>query len=395
MKVFWFAVNRASILLFFLWIVSGTFLSGQVKEPVGKLPGSGVSGPGTRVIGNGNGGWRSGSDGVAYKGNDPMPTWLLDWGTYTTGSAVKSGLVPPIKPLIEAHVRDTIIILGGDGNYYMTGSTGDNIWSFNDGVELWRSADLKEWTYLGLVWSIEKDGTWEKEWRDLHGKPARAVWAPEIHYIKGNYYICLSMAPGGIAILKSTSRKPEGPYANALKEDKPLANGIDATLFEDDDGKVYFTYSGASKIARMTDDLSALAEDYHQIKLDGPDHDPKHHAAKCSTRGANDIGHEGASLFKANGKYYLGAADDYEGRYSSVVAIADNIYGPYKMRHEAVPSGGGTNYFRDKKGNWWCAFFGNDDRVLWREKPGIVRVEFAPDGKIKVAKKQPKWILQN
>jgi hypothetical protein len=35
----------------------------------------------------------------------------------------------------------------------------------------------------------------------------------------------------------------------------------------------------------------------------------------------------GAVLFKANGKYYRGAVDDYEGRYSSCVAIADNIWG--------------------------------------------------------------------
>lgn len=356
-------------------------------------PGSGVSGPGSPVIGDGSGGWRSGSTGVVYKGANPKPEWSLAWGNYTTGSAVKSGIVPPIKPLIEAHVRDTVIILGGDGNYYMTGSTGDNVWWFNDGVELWRSKDLKKWDYLGLIWSIEKDGTWEKEWRNLHDKPARAIWAPELHYIRGNYYICLSMAPGGISILKSKTGKPEGPYVNTLKENKPLANGIDATLFEDDDGKIYFTYSGASKIARMKDDMSGLDGDYHQIKLDDPDRDPQHHSAKCSTRGANDIGHEGASLFKVNGKYYLGAADDYEGRYSSVVALADNIYGPYHMRHEAVPSGGGTDYFKDKQGKWWCAFFGNDDQVAWREKPGIVRIEFAKDGKIMVAKAQPKWNL--
>ena len=357
------------------------------------MTGSGISGPGKNVVGDGAGGWRSGSAGVAYKGQNPAPGWLTAWNDYTTGSAVKSGIVPPIKPLMELHLRDTVIIVGGDGNYYMTGSSGDNIWWFNDGVELWRSKDLKKWDYLGLVWSVERDGTWEKEWRNLHDKPARAVWAPELHYIKGNYNICLSMAPGGISILKSKTGKPVGPYINALKENKPLANGIDATLFEDDDGRIYFTYSGPGKIARMKDDMSGLAEDYHPIKLDDPDHDPKHHAAKCSTRGANDIGHEGASLFKANGKYYLGAADDYEGRYSGVVAIADNIYGPYRMRHEAVPSGGGTNYFRDKQGNWWCAFFGNDEQVTWREKPGIVRVEFGKGGRISVMKNQPKWIL--
>ena len=63
------------------------------------------------------------------------------------------------------------------------------------------------------------------------------------------------------------------------------------------------------------------------------------------------------------------------------------------MRHEAVPTGGGTNYFKDKKGDWWCALFGNDAASNWREKPGIVRVEFAKDGKVQIAKQQPSWLL--
>lgn len=354
---------------------------------------SGVSGAGSKVVGDGSGGWRSGSDGVYYKGANPKKGWRLDFDKFVTGSAIKSGLLPPVKPLLELHLRDTVICLGGDGNYYMTGSSGDNIWDRNDGIELWKSPNLKDWKYVGLVWSIEKDGTWQKQWRDLHGKLTRNVWAPEIHYIKNNYYLTLSMAPGNLGILKSTSGKPEGPYVGALAEDKPLSGGIDATLFEDTDGKVYFTYGNPSKIALMKEDMSGLAEPFRSLKLEDPDHDPKHHAEKCIKRGSPDIGHEGASLFKANGKYYLGAADDWEGRYSSVVAIADNVYGPYRMRHEAVPTGGGTNYFKDKNGDWWCALFGNDSQSNWREKPGIVKIEFAADGKIKIARKQPDWIL--
>lgn len=350
-----------------------------------------ISGPGKPVIGNGYGGWRSGSDGILYSGDYPAdPRWKPMPASLYSGSVIKNGLLPNIKPLMELHLRDTQICMGGDGNYYMTGSSGDNIWAYAAGVELWKSADLKKWTYLGLVWSIEKDGTWEKKWQNLHDKPARAIWAPEIHYLKGNYFICLSMPPGGISILKSASGKPEGPYVHATKvTDKPFVNGIDPTLFQDDDGKVYFTWSGATRIARMKDDMSDLDEPFHQIVLSNPDHDPKHHAPKCSERGANDLAHEGAVLFKANGKYYLGGADSYEGRYSTCVAMADNIYGPYHDRQETVPCGGGTGFFKDKKGNWWCSYFGNDSQSPWREKPGIVKVDFDANGKIIVSPKQP------
>jgi beta-xylosidase len=364
----------------------------QVTDFHTVYPYSGVSGPGVPVVGEGMGGWRSGSTGVLYQGLHPKPYFTVlpsDSTTLTTRSAVTSGILPPIKPLIEAQVRDTVITLGGDGNYYMTGSTGENIWAFNDGVELWKSRDLKHWSYIGLVWSLDKDAGWEKQTRMMHEKPVRAIWAPEIHYIHHNYFICLSMAPGGIGLLKSSTGKAEGPYINALSSDAPLTTGIDATLFEDDDGTVYFTSTGGNRIARMKDDMSGFAEPFHDIKLEDPDHDPAHHAAKCVDRGTNDIGHEGAVLFKANGIYYLGAADSYEGRYSTMVTMSKTIYGPYHGRHESVPTAGGTGFFKDKKGRWWTTYFGNDEQAAWREKPGIVRIEFAPDGHIVVSHHQP------
>jgi xylan 1,4-beta-xylosidase len=114
---------------------------------------SGISDPGEPVVGDGSGGWVSGRSGVRYKGPHPKPGWQLDWddrGT-ATGSAIKEGLFPPVKPLMELHLRDTIIRLV-NGTYYMTGSTGDNIWDRNDGVELWHSKDLKTWEYLGISW---------------------------------------------------------------------------------------------------------------------------------------------------------------------------------------------------------------------------------------------------
>ena len=109
-----------------------------------------------------------------------------------------------------------------------------------------------------------------------------------IHYTHHDYFIRLSMAPGGIGILKSKTGKSEGPYINALSEGKPLANGIDATLFEDDDGKVYFTSTSANRITRMKDDLSGPAEPPREIVLENPDHDSNHDATRYAGRGMND-----------------------------------------------------------------------------------------------------------
>ena len=121
-----------------------------------------------------------------------------------------------------------------------------------------------------------------------------------------------------------------------------------------------------------------------------PDMDPNHHAGTCPIkRDCADIGHEGAFMFKRDGLYYLTAADSYEGRYSSMVAISESIYGPYRLRHEAVPCGGGTSYFKDHFGQWWCTYFGNDNQSTFREMPAMVKVDFADDGRVFPSKIQP------
>ncbi len=365
---------------------------------------SGISGPGKPVVGNGGGGWRSNQITMRYDGPDSKPGWQ-PLGQYAcTSSAVKDGLLPPLKPIWDLHLRDTVINIGGDGLYYMTGSSGDNIWDRNDGIELWRSQDLKKWDYVGLVWSFDKDAAaWAARW----GTPAnrhvvRAIWAPEIHYLKSrkNYFLTYSLASGaGTGLLASTTGKPAGPYVNPLKPDARLGGGIDATLFEDDDGKIYVTSGRGGYIALMKDDMTGIAEQ-RNVKIDktdaraadGTKNIPAANLARTET------GDEGASLFKRNGKYYLGAATFWggsgSGRYDSVVGIADNIWGPYTKWHEAVPCGGGTNYFQDLEGNWFCCYFGNDEQTPFREKPGIVKIDFDSDGRIFIADEQPAWILQ-
>jgi hypothetical protein len=351
-----------------------------------KATGSGISGPGKPVEGDGVVPGLVSGQAITAENRDHL----------ASGKTVKEGILPHIKPVWDVHMRDTIIILGGDGNYYLTGSSGDNIWKYNDGIELWKSPDMIHWSYLGLVWNIEKDGGWEKKWRDHRG-PTRAIWAPEIHYIHHNYYLTFGMPPGGMSILKSTTGKPEGPYVHATDPEKPLVGGIgptkdsfliDPTLFEDDDGKVYFTYGPAKVIARLKDDLSGFAETPREVHLADRTEDP-------STRRdvGNDIGFEGATLFKENGEYYLGSTDKVHGHYSMCLAVSDNIYGPYRMRHESVPGAGGTGFFKAKDGYWYTSFFGDDPSAPWREKPGIVRVDFDKDGKVFVAKEQPDFIL--
>lgn len=352
-------------------------------------PYSGMSGAGLPATDeDASGGWMSGLPGVRYSGSRPMTYPTLAWGEAATGSAVTRGILPRIRPLLELHIRDPQICIGGDGAYYMTGSTGDNIWAFNDGIELWRSVDLVDWSYLGLVWSLDREGGWAASWRARRGVPFRAIWAPEIHYINENYYLCFSVSRAGLGILRSTTGRPEGPYEYAFSPDAHLRRGIDSTLFQDDDGGVYLTYGSADEIVRLKDDLSGYAEDWKRIEFEPAQCIVARDRDRC-LRGENTLGYEGATLFKKDGLYYLGAVGNVEGRYSFVFAVSENLHGPYRMRHEAAPCAGGGNVFEDKEGRWWSTFFGNDEQSHFREKFGLLRVEFDSDGRIVTMAEQP------
>jgi len=213
---------------------------------------------------------------------------------------------------------------------------------------------------LGLVWKIE-DGTWQKK---MHGD-RRALWAPDIHYLKGTYWITFCMNFRGTGLLKSTTGKAEGPYVDVHPE-KPITDKIDASLFEDDDGKVYFVWQNGL-IARMNDEMTDLAEKPRLLKPSNYKH----------------VGFEGAYVTKKDGKYHLICADFIGGSYHCMVATSDSVYGPYGPRYLAIPHGGHNMFFTDKAGNWWATFFGNDPKAPFRERPAMLRIELDEKGRVR------------
>jgi xylan 1,4-beta-xylosidase len=273
--------------------------------------------------------------------------------------------LPPMKPLFDIPLRDTSVCVGGDGMYYITGTTGHPTWwQTNDGIRVWKSADLKTWKPLGFVWKIDQ-GTWQKV---KHGSD-RALWAPEIHYIKGTYWLTFCMNFGGTGLLKSTSGKAEGPYVDVHPQG-PLTGEIDAALFADDDGKVYFVFQNG-KIARLNDAMTELAE---KPRLLAP-------------WNAEQVGFEGAFLTKINGRYVLICAEfnDRLGTktYDCMAATAKSVYGPYGPRYLAISHGGHNMLFKDKQGQWHSTFFGNDAKAPFRERPGILALEVDEEGHIR------------
>ena len=280
--------------------------------------------------------------------------------------------LPEMKPVFDTPLRDPSISVAPDGFYYLTGTTGwPNWWKTNEGIRIWKSRDLKNWTPLGLVWRLPQDAEWAREVKGGY----RAVWAPEIHYIKGTFWLtyCMNYPGGGTGLLKSVSGGAEGPYVD-VKPDGPYTPEIDASLFVDDDGAVYWVYQDG-KIARMRDDMTGFTEAPRLLIPSNYIH----------------VGFEGAFLFKANGRYHLVAAEvnpipgDPQDRkyYDAMVASSANLYGPYGERYLAIPHGGHNMIFRDRQGDWWSTFFGSDHLSPFSERFGLLRIEFSPEGRIR------------
>lgn len=294
----------------------------------------------------------------------------IDVGIGEEGEGPVSAIpeLPGLRKLFDYPLRDTSVCIGPDHAYYLTGTTGHPTWWLtNEGIRVWRSTDLTNWVPLGLVWSFEKDATWQKPFREDH----RAIWAPEIHFIKGTFWLpyCVNWNGGGTGLLKSTSGKAEGPYVD-VKPEGPLTAEIDASLFQDDDGQVYFVFQDG-KIARIKDDMTGLAEQPRLLKPANSSH----------------VGFEGAFLTKINGRYQLVCAEfnqrDGISAYDCMVASAESLFGPYSDRYLAIPHAGHNMFFKDREGYWWATFFGNDPLAPWRERPGILPIEVGPAGRIR------------
>ena len=321
--------------------------------------------------------------------SDQRPTAKATYGS-APSTAAELQIQNETKPLLDVWMRDTYVTCGPDGNYYLTGTTaapgrafdalGPHCWDWNDGLYLWRSSDLKNWTALGLVWSLDTDTTWQSKFatRQPQRHPTgfqldakrRAVWAPELHYIRSakNWFMVACMndtAPQkGSFVLRSQTGKPEGPYENITgNASGPIFPNIDGSLFEDADRSVWFV--GHSHFyARMKSDLSGLATDLKAFQ---------------ETPYPSEPYIEGAFVFKHAERYHLAQAiwsfkmpdgsftyeADAEKRggvrwsYDCVIASSDKLEGPYGPRYTAGAGMGHNNLFNDTAGNWWATHFGN------------------------------------
>ncbi len=259
---------------------------------------------------------------------------------------------------LAERIRDPFVTLGPDGYYYVTGTTAGSHWGEQIGIRVWRSENLAEWEDLGFVWDLHKDGKAQGSWhfeqpiRNPQFKNPYAVWAPEIHYLNGTWWIPHCLNVGGHGLLKSTSGKPEGPY---IALDPIQRTQIDSHLFQEADGTTYYCYQ-ADYIAKMDEDMEKIVEDFHKLEHDGN----------------HPLGYEGVLILKIE-DFYLHIASGRYGyeptnTYDLFYAVSKELYGPYGERRKMIKRAGHGNLFQDKQGRWWSTAFDHqmtDEWSLW------------------------------
>lgn len=144
--------------------------------------------------------------------------------------------------------QDPYTMKGPDGLYYSVFAGGNRGSSLYVAV----SERLSEPGVARRVWSAV-DGTWN----------AGSVWAPEIHYLRGRYYIYYTSAVLDCGISGWATRRlgvleaehPLGPYTDRGRLELGEEMSIDGTVLETPDGGLFFVYM---RNLRFGDQLNTL-----------------------------------------------------------------------------------------------------------------------------------------
>ena len=133
------------------------------------------------------------------------------------------------NPILAGFYPDPSICRAGD-DYYIVNSS----FAYYPGLPLFHSKDLLNWKQIGYAMD-------RPEQLNLDGAGvSRGLFAPAISYHNGIFYIvCTEVSKLGNFVI--TAKDPKGPWSNPVS--LPQVNGIDPSLFFDDNGKAYILFN--------------------------------------------------------------------------------------------------------------------------------------------------------
>ncbi len=275
-----------------------------------------------------------------------------------------------------------------DNDYYLVASS----FAMVPGVPIFHSTDLVNWKQIGHV--LDRPSQLKVENTGIsHG-----VYAPAICYNPNNqmFYMITTQFAGGFGNIVVKTADPAKGWSDPFKLN---FEGIDPSLFFDDNGKAYVVHNDAP------DKGKELYQGHRVIKVWEYDINTDQVVAgtdKIIVDGGVDINKkpiwiEAPHIYKKNGKYYLMCAEGGTGGWhSEVIFIADNPKGPYtpapsnpiltqrhfpKNRANKVDWAGHADLVQGPDGKYYGVFLAirpnNTDRVNTGRETFILPVDWS------------------
>ena len=278
-------------------------------------------------------------------------------------------MINPILP-IQHFVPDVEARQWADGRLYLYGSydisgrTSFCSWEYR----VFSSADLVEWQDHGESLRSAPPAA-GLDWTDA------PLFAPDCIYHNGRYYLFFCTAGNREGVTESAS--PAGPFTNAGPIEGADRDAIDPTALVDDDGEVYY-YWGQFHLrgARLRPDLHAIEAETLQTHL---------------LTEADSGFHEGASIRKRNGIYYMVYADiSRDGKPTSLgYATSDSPLGPFTKRGIIVDNAGcdpqtwnNHGSIAQFNGQWYVFYHRSSQGSMFNRRVCVEPIHFGADGSI-------------
>ncbi len=313
----------------------------------------------------------------------------FDWFEYTGRDDISAAPLPAghfRNPILAGFYPDPAICRVGE-DYYLINST----FSYFPGIPVFHSRDLVNWKQLGHV--IDRPS--QMSFTGL--RITRGLFAPTIKYHNGVFYVVCTLVDGGGNFLV-TATDPAGPWSDP--QWLPF-DGIDPSLFFDDDGRAWMLNNGNPP------DNKPLYEGHRAIWIQEFDVAKRELVGPRSivVNGGVDLSKkpvwiEGPHLFKKDGWYYICCAEGGTStNHSQVILRSKSPTGPFVPWEKnpiltqrdldgnaphAVTATGHANLVEGPDGHWWAVFlacrpFQNGYQATGRET-FLLPVEWTADG---------------
>ena len=223
------------------------------------------------------------------------------------------------NPILPGFYPDPSICRVEDDFYLVTSS-----FSYFPGVPIFHSKDLEQWEQIGHV--LDRP----EQLPLTHEMISAGIFAPTIRYHDGTFYLITTNMSMGVVNFVVTATNPAGPWSDIHIIQG--ADGIDPSLFWDDDGKCYYT--GTTRFddeAGSRQGIWCSEIDLATFELVG-----ERHIIGTGAQ-VNAEAPEGPHLYKKDGYYYLLIAEGGTEHFHAVtISRSQSIFGEYE-NHQGNP----------------------------------------------------------